>query len=140
HEFSWFDATSKNQDTPYDDNGHGTHTVGTMVGSESDGSNQVGAAPGAQWIAAKILNSAGRGTEADILAAGEWMLAPKDKDGNPHPEMAPDVINNSWGGGAGKDEFFRPMVQNWRAAGIFPAFAAGNIDTGNPGGPGSVSF
>lgn len=137
HEMNWYDATA-GEDTPYDDIGHGTHTVGTMVGSEPDGSNQIGVAPGAQWIAVKAFTEQG-GTDADLLDGGEWMLAPKDEDGNPHAEMAPDVVNNSWGGGAGKDEFYRDMVENWREAGIFPAFAAGNVDLGNPGGPGSVA-
>lgn len=138
NEFNWFDARD-GQDTPSDDNGHGTHTIGTMVGSVADGSNQVGVAPGAQWIAADIFGPLGRGTDTDILAAGEWMLAPKDAEGNPHPEKAPDIINNSWGGGPGMNEWYREMVQNWRAAGIFPVFAAGNVDNGNPGGRGSVA-
>lgn len=137
NEMNWLDTVG-GQDTPYDDVGHGTHTVGTMLGSEPDGSNQIGVAPGAQWIAVKAFSALG-GTDADLLEAGEWMMAPKDADGNPHPEMAPDVINNSWGGGAGKDEFYREMVENWREAGIFPAFAAGNVDAGNAGGPGSVA-
>lgn len=136
HEFNWFDAAG-GQEVPFDDNGHGTHTVGTMVGSEADGSYQIGVAPGAQWIAVRAFTSVG-GTDADILAAGEWVLAPKDANGNPHPEKAPDIVNNSWGGGPGMDEWYRPMVQNWRAAGIFPAFAAGNTTKDNPGGPGSV--
>src|SRR5699024_4326207 len=123
---------------PYDDVGHGSHTVGTMVGSESDGTHHIGMAPGAQWIAVKAFNPLG-GTDADLLAAGEWILAPKDNDGNPHPEKAPDVVNNSWGGGAGMNEWYRPMIQNWRASGIFPVFAAGNTTGSNSGGPGSVS-
>ncbi|MFC4619375.1 S8 family serine peptidase [Camelliibacillus cellulosilyticus] len=139
NEYNWFDATGGNQDAPYDDFGHGTHTVGTMVGSEDDGTNEVGVAPEAQWIAAKAFTSNGTGTDADILAAGEWLLAPTDADGNPHPEKAPDIINNSWGGGAGLNELYRPMVQSWRAAGIFPTFSAGNVDSDNPGGPGSVA-
>ncbi|HEX6923215.1 MAG TPA: S8 family serine peptidase, partial [Bacillales bacterium] len=138
NEFNWFDAVA-GQDAPYDDLGHGTHTVGTMVGSEPDGTNKIGVAPGAQWIAAKAFTSAGTGSDVDILEAGEWILAPKDSEGNPHPEKAPDIVNNSWGGGRGIDEWFRPMVQNWRAAGIFPAFAAGNTTIFEPGGPGSVS-
>ncbi|WP_424511344.1 S8 family serine peptidase [Scopulibacillus darangshiensis] len=135
HEFNWFDATA-GQSAPYDDQGHGTHTMGTMVGS--DGDNHIGVAPGAKWIAVKAFTAAG-GTDADLLAAGEWILAPKDAEGNPHPEMAPDVVNNSWGGGPGLDEWYRPMVQNWRAAGIFPEFSAGNTTLTNPGGPGSVA-
>ena len=105
-----------------------------MVGSEPDGQNQIGVAPGAKWIAVKAFSDDG-GTDEDLIAAGEWILAPKDKDGNPHPEMAPDVVNNSWSGGAGIDEFYRDIVKAWRAAGIFPEFSAGNVDFANPGGP-----
>ncbi|BCB04663.1 S8 family serine peptidase [Bacillus sp. KH172YL63] len=137
HEFNWFDATA-GQSAPYDDQGHGTHTVGTMVGSEPDGSNQIGVAPGAKWIAVKAFTADG-GTDVDLLEAGEWILAPKDAEGNPHPEMAPDVVNNSWGGGAGLDEWYRDMVSAWRAAEIFPEFSAGNTTLFNPGGPGSIA-
>ncbi|MCA1319917.1 S8 family serine peptidase [Bacillus tianshenii] len=138
HEYNWFDATPANQSAPYDDDGHGTHVTGTMTGSEPNGSNQIGVAPGAKWIAVKAFTPSG-GTDVALLAAGEWILAPKDANGVPNPAMAPDVVNNSWGGGAGLDEWYRPMVQAWTAAEIFPAFAAGNTRAGNPGGPGSVS-
>ncbi|HET7580184.1 MAG TPA: S8 family serine peptidase [Bacillales bacterium] len=137
NQFNWFDAVN-GQDTPYDDLGHGTHTMGTMVGSEPDGSNQIGVAPGAKWISVKAFTAAG-GTDVDLLEAGQWILAPTDAEGNPHPEKAPDVVSNSWGGGPGLDEWYRPMVQNWRAAGIVPVFAAGNTTIFNPGGPGSVA-
>ncbi|MFB5195852.1 S8 family serine peptidase [Neobacillus sp. KR4-4] len=136
HQFNWFDAIG-GKETPYDDNNHGTHTVGTMVGSEPDGNNQIGVAPGARWIAVKALSGEGIGYDVDFLEAGEWILAPKDAEGNPHPELAPDVVNNSWGGGPGLDEWYRPMVQNWRAANIFPVFAAGNLGSN---GEGWVSF
>ncbi|WP_257840069.1 S8 family serine peptidase [Salipaludibacillus agaradhaerens] len=137
HEFNWFDATV-GEDVPYDDLDHGTHVTGTMVGVEEDGSNKIGVAPGAQWIGVKAFTDDG-GTDMDLLAAGEWILAPTDEDGNPHPEYAPDIVNNSWGGGPGLDEWYRPMVQNWRAAGIFPEFSAGNTSLTNPGGLGSVA-
>ncbi|KFM92654.1 bacillopeptidase F [Bacillus paralicheniformis] len=137
HEFSWYDAVSGASE-PFDDLEHGTHVTGTMVGSEPDGQNQIGVAPGAKWIAVKAFSDDG-GTDEDLLAAGEWILAPKDKDGNPHPEMAPDVVNNSWSGGAGIDEFYRDIVKAWRAAGIFPEFSAGNADFTNPGGPASIA-
>ncbi|PRR99023.1 peptidase S8 [Bacillus atrophaeus] len=137
HEMNWFDAVSE-EAAPFDDLQHGTHVTGTMVGSEPDGSNQIGVAPGAKWIAAKAFSEDG-GTDADILEAGEWMLAPKDADGNPHPEMAPDVVNNSWGGGPGLDEWYRDMVNAWIAADIFPEFSAGNTDLFNPGGPESIA-
>ncbi|HLO02177.1 MAG TPA: S8 family serine peptidase [Symbiobacteriaceae bacterium] len=123
--FSWFDAVNDQNDFPYDDHGHGTHTTGTMVGSEESGENQIGVAPGAQWIAAKILSGSGSGTDVDIIEAGEWILAPGDD-----PTMAPDIVSNSWGGGPGLDEWFRPIVQAWRAAGIVPVFANGNDGPG----------
>ncbi len=138
HAYNWFDATSGNGATPYDDQGHGSHVTGTMVGAEPNGTNQIGVAPGAKWIAVKAFTAAG-GSDVDLLEAGEWILAPKDAEGNPHPEQAPDVVNNSWGGGSGMDEWYRPMVQAWKAAEIFPEFSAGNTTLSNPGGPGSVA-
>lgn len=137
NEMNWYDAVAGEQ-SPYDDLAHGTHVTGTMVGSEPDGTNQIGVAPGAKWIAVKAFSEDG-GTDADILEAGEWVLAPKDAEGNPHPEMAPDVVNNSWGGGSGLDEWYRDMVNAWRAADIFPEFSAGNTDLFIPGGPGSIA-
>nr|WP_026688305.1 S8 family serine peptidase [Alteribacter aurantiacus] len=132
HTFNFFDAVN-GQEASYDDHGHGTHVNGTTLGAEPNGTNKIGVAPGAEWIAVKILAASGGGSQANILAGGEWVLAPTDADGNPHPEMAPDVVNNSWGGAGGLNEWFRPMVQNWQAAGIFPVFASGNT-----AGPGTV--
>jgi len=135
-ELSWYDPHS-HAPLPADSHGHGTHTMGTMVGSEPDGSNQIGVAPGAKWIAVRIFNPTT--TDDIILDGGQWLLAPVDAEGNLHPELAPDVVNNSWGGGPGIDEWFRPIVQAWRSAQIFPEFSAGNTDFDNPGGPGSVA-
>ena len=61
---------------PCDNNNHGTHTMGTMVGDDG-GANQIGVAPGARWIAAKgcETNSC---SDAALLASGQWMLAPTD--------------------------------------------------------------
>src|SRR5699024_4330694 len=137
HEFSLFDSATEKTE-PYDDVGHGTHVTGTMVGNEPDGSNQIGVAPGAKWIAVKAFSDDG-GSDADILAAAEWILAPTDKEGNSRVDLAPDIVNNSWSGGPGLDEWYRDVVKEWRHAGIFPAFAAGNVDMYNPGGPGSIA-
>jgi len=137
HDFNWFDATA-GQAEPYDDDGHGTHVTGTMVGSEPNGSNQIGVAPGAEFISVKAFTPAG-GTDADLLEAAEWILAPTDSEGNIRVDLAPDVVNNSWGGGPGLDEWYRDVVISWRAAEIFPEFSAGNTTLSNPGGPGSVA-
>jgi subtilisin family serine protease len=122
---NWFDPVDGST-LPVDDSDvpHGTHVLGTILGQEPDGSNKIGVAPGATWIAAKAFTADG-GYEDDILAAAEWMLAPGGD-----PTAAPDIINNSWGGDSGLDEWFRPMVNAWRAAEILPVFSAGNEEDG----------
>lgn len=128
--FSWFDAVN-GEPLPYDDHGHGTHTMGTICGSDEEGMNQIGVAPGAKWIAAKVLGADGSGWSDDIIAAGQWLVAPTDAQGVPHPEYAPDAVNNSWGGPPVADDWFRDIVRVWRAAGIFPSFSAGNRGPGS---------
>ena len=125
-ELNWFDAVN-GRAMPYDDDGHGTHVAGIIVGENT------GVAPGASWIAVKAFDEYGDANSEWLLKAGQYMLAPLDAAGTPHPEMAPDLINNSWGKDAGLDEWYRPMVQAWRAAGILPVFAAGNGE-----GPASI--
>src|SRR5699024_4054620 len=53
--------------------------------------------------------------------------------------LTPAVVNNSWAGGPGLDEWYRDVVKEWRSAGIFPEFSAGNVDLVNPGGPESIA-
>ncbi|HEX5749558.1 MAG TPA: carboxypeptidase regulatory-like domain-containing protein [Archangium sp.] len=129
HNYNWFDPSSvcgSPSLAPCDNVGHGTHTMGTMAGDDDSG-NQIGVAPGARWISAKGCEDLGCSTGA-LLAAGQWMLAPTDLSGNnPRPELRPHILNNSWGDGP-SDPFFRPIVQAWVAAGIFPTFAVGNPD------------
>jgi subtilisin family serine protease len=141
HNYNWFDPSSvcgSPSLEPCDNAGHGTHTMGTMVGDDGDpGDNQIGVAPHAKWIAAKGCEDFSCSLGA-LLASAEWILAPTDLNGdNPRPDLRPNVVNNSWGGGGG-DPFFQAAVQSWVAAGIFPAFSAGNSgpfcgSTGSPG-------
>jgi bacillopeptidase F len=50
----WFDAINS-QPNPYDDHGHGTHTMGSITGGDGNGpfADDIGVAPGANFIAAK---------------------------------------------------------------------------------------
>lgn len=137
HEFNWFDATDEQVADPHDYHGHGTHVTGTILGSEKNGSNQIGVAPGAKWIAVKAFTGTGA-TAVDLLEAAEWILAPTDSNGNERPDLAPDIVNNSWSSESGMDEWYRDIVKAWIAADIFPVFAAGNSSLSNPGGPGSI--
>ncbi len=142
HDYNWWDPTGICGDTPCDNDGHGSHTMGTMVGGDGPGpfAPDIGVAPGAQWIAAKGCEDFGC-SESALLSAGQFLLAPTDLNGeNPDPAKRPDIINNSWGGGPG-DEFYLETVQNWRAAGIIPVFSTGNPGPfcGEGGSPGDFN-
>jgi subtilisin family serine protease len=141
HNYNWHDPSSVCGNpslVPCDNNSHGTHTMGTMVGDDG-GSNQIGVAPGARWIAAKgcETNSC---SDAALLSSGEWVIAPTDLQGNnPRADLRPQVVNNSWGNTDGSNLFYQATVQAWVAAGIFPQFSNGNSGSGcqTSGSPGS---
>src|SRR5690625_1298652 len=136
HEYNWFDPAA-GRGIPLDSDGHGTHTMGTMVGSE-EGIPHIGVAPGAEWIAARAFYL-GTAYDSSIIAAGQWILAPTDESGRPNPEMAPDIVNNSWGGNPYNNDWFRPIVQAWKAAEIVPIFSVGNAGLFSSASPGSAS-
>jgi subtilisin family serine protease len=127
---SWFDPYNQHA-TPTDlaaaSSGHGTATMSLMVASNPTVGN-MGAAPGAQWIAAKIFNDAGTANTTSIHLAFQWLL---DPDGNPATPDAPQVVNGSWGTiTPGCDTTFQPDLQALRTAGILPIISAGNIGPG----------
>ena len=137
-QYSWLDLDYEHEsEMPTDYRGHGTHVCGTIMGRHDNNGNYLGVAPGAQWIAARVFDDEGA-SQSKLIEAGEWMLAPIGEDGEPHPEMAPDIVNNSWGGNTEDETFYLDILQAWRAADIVPVFAAGNAGSSNPGGPGSM--
>jgi subtilisin family serine protease len=120
---SWYDPNGEHPTVPTDVNGHGTSTMGVIVGGSAGGTS-VGVAPGAKWIAVKIFNDRGSATTSRIHQGYQWLL---DPDHNPATADAPDVVNNSWTGAAGGCVLdFQPDLRNLRAAGILPVFSAGN--------------
>ncbi|MFI6423633.1 S8 family serine peptidase [Promicromonospora sp. NPDC050880] len=125
NDYNWFDAGGFCDGAPCDVDAHGTHVMGTMVGDDGAG-NQIGVAPDADWIAA---NGCASCSDADLLASGQWILAPTRADGSdPDPSQRPHVVNNSWGQQApgAIDDFMSEEIAAWEAAGIFGAWAAGN--------------
>ncbi len=127
HSYNWFDPQQP-ASSAFDAGNHGTHTMGTIVGraDPTSGTPAVGVAPGARWIAARGCQTSVC-TEADLLAAAQWLLTPTDPDGgNPRPDLRPQIINNSWATSSRGDEKYIGFTTAWRAAGIFPVFAAGN--------------
>jgi serine protease AprX len=121
---SWYDPHGQHA-TPYDPAGHGTQTMGLMVGG-SAGGTAIGVAPDARWIAAKLYDDAGQARYSDIHLSFQWLL---DPDGDLATVDAPDVVNASWGlvGTAGQCiTEFSADIDVLRTAGIGIAFAAGN--------------
>ena len=112
--------------TPVNDNGHGTHTAGTIAGG-SAGGGPIGVAPESRLIVAKAMGANGVGAGSALLAAAEWMT---DPDGNPATADQPGIVSNSWSASSANDTWFRPMIRRWLELGIVPVFAAGNTGPG----------
>ncbi len=121
---------------PADDHGHGTHTLGIMVGGKKGQS----VAPDAKAFVARALDRTGGGRLSDLLRSLQWMA---DPDGNPGTRDQPFAVNSSWGVPreelkrvTGSDQFFWDAVQSLREAGVVPVFAVGNDGVGAESVPG----
>jgi bacillopeptidase F len=126
---SWYDPNGQHA-TPYDASGHGTGTMGIMVGG-SEGGTAIGVAPGTKWIAVKIFNDAGNSSLSIIHQGFQWLLDPDD---NPDTDDAPDVVNNSWWLSGTVNQCvleFDPDIQTLNTAGIVVVFSAGNSGPGS---------
>ncbi len=75
-----------NSPDPYDDNGHGTHTAGTIGAVGNNGIGVVGVNWNVEIMALKFLNRSGSGYTSDAIAALEYAV-----------DKGVKVSNNSWG-------------------------------------------
>jgi subtilisin family serine protease len=136
HNYNWHDAIhdsvgnpcGNDSPLPCDDNGHGTHTIGTATGDDGMG-NQIGMAPGAKWIGCRNMDQ-GNGTPARYMECMEWFLAPYPIGGGQgDPLKAPDITSNSWvcpqSEGCSPDTL-QAAVEAQAAAGIMMVAGAGN--------------
>jgi subtilisin family serine protease len=140
HDYNWHDAIHYNivgdpcgndSPEPCDGEGHGSHTTGTIVGDDGAG-NQIGMAPGAKWIACRMIDASDSSTPAIMIECMEFFLAPYPVGGDPSqgdPTLAPDITNNSWHCppelGCSPDTL-QAAVEAQRAAGIQMVVAAQN--------------
>ncbi|MFC9425551.1 S8 family peptidase [Streptomyces sp. NPDC056987] len=103
-----YDAVD-NDNTAQDGNGHGTHVAANAAGTA------YGVAKKAKVVAVRVLNNAGSGTTAGVVAGIDWVTA---------NHSGPSVANMSLGGGA--SAALDTAVQNSIASGVTYAVAAGN--------------
>ncbi|MDO9085990.1 MAG: S8 family serine peptidase [Anaerolineaceae bacterium] len=125
NEYTWFDPWFQTE-FPTDISGHGTHTLGTILGKN------VGVAPDAKWIGCVNLGR-NLGNPSYYLACMQFLLAPFPIDGDSlvdgQPALGAHILNNSWGCPEieGCDvNIFLPAVSALRSAGIFVVSSAGN--------------
>src|SRR5690606_15593998 len=123
---SWLDPWDGSR-SPTDRLGHGTHTLGSAVGTGG-----IGVAPDAQWTACVNLDR-NLGNPAHYLDCLQFMLAPYPPGGDPfrdgRPARAPHILSNSWSCPPIEgcdDGVLRPATEALRAAGIYMVVAAGN--------------
>ncbi|HET7081406.1 MAG TPA: S8 family serine peptidase [Chloroflexia bacterium] len=135
HNYNWHDSVHSgggicgaNSPFPCDDDGHGTHTTGTVIGDDGGG-NQIGVAPGAKWIGCRNMDQ-GNGTPATYTECFQFFIAPYDLNGqNPDPARRPHVMNNSWGCPTSEGcaaTTLQTIVESTEASGIFVEASAGN--------------
>jgi subtilisin family serine protease len=112
----WYDAVN-GQSSPYDDNGHGTHTMGTMTGGDGLGpfANDIGVAPGATFICVKAFDANGSGQSSWIMAGFDWIAN----------TGRPNVVSNSWGSSRTTTTWWS-YIQNLRSLGIIVVASIGN--------------
>ncbi|MBM3382353.1 MAG: hypothetical protein FJY29_07920 [Betaproteobacteria bacterium] len=104
---------------PWDDNGHGTHTSGTLGATGGNGVGVSGVAPRVSIMPIKFLSRYGSGTTEDAIRSINYAV-----DAGAH------ILSNSWGG----DEFSLALQEAIAAAAaknvLFVA-AAGNDGADN---------
>ena len=130
HDYNWHDAWD-DRPAPFDEDGHGTHTLGTAVGN-GGANRRIGVAPGARWMGCRNMRR-GIGNPASYVECMEFLLAPYPIGGDPFHDgdvtRSPDVINNSWGcpdREGCQDDTLNGAIEALRAAGIMMVTSAGN--------------
>jgi serine protease AprX len=109
---------------PYDDNGHGSHVAGIILGNGYDSKGEKsGMAPDASLVSLKVLDANGQGTISNIISALGW-IATNAKTYNIR------VVNMSVGASIRESYWTDPLTLAAKAVtdlGITVVTAAGNM-------------
>lgn len=104
----------ENNNTPMDDNGHGTHVAGSLGAVFNNGLGIAGVAPDVRIMPLRALDTSGSGSTSSLAQAFIYAV-----------DNGADIINNSWGG-IGRDRVFADMVVYAVENNVLPVFSAGN--------------
>ena len=109
HGYDFYD----NDGNPEDENGHGTHTAGTIAAAKND-IGVIGVAPHVKIMTLRFIGPNGEGSTYGAIQAIQYAV-----------KMGARVISASWGGSA-YSAFLAQTIQNAQAAGVVFVAAAGN--------------
>lgn len=105
---------------PYDDNSHGSHTIGTIAATGGNGVGVSGVMQVASIMALRFLGGYdGSGTTEDAISCIDYAT----KNGA-------SIMSNSWGGG-GKSTALEDSIKRANAKGVLFVAAAGNESSNN---------
>ncbi len=135
----WFVASGlPQQEKPYDDNKHGTHCMGSILGGDGPGSfdKDIGVAPGAKYVAAKGLNGAGSASTDQLIECLQFMADLKST-------VDIKAVSNSWSSSNGGEQVYWEVFNTLRSIDILPIVANGNNGSAGDGSvtsPGDYPF
>ena len=109
-----------NDNLPFDDGGHGTHTAGIIAAAEHNSVGVAGVSPGVSLMALRFINGkTGSGELANALKCIRYAM-----------DNGATVLNNSWGGNE-YSKALRDIIELAGKKGITFVAAAGNSQSNN---------
>jgi len=123
-----WDDQHQDRDDPYDNYGHGTHTLATAAGSNSAECEESGFAYDADLVVSKVLSGGGSGSFEQVEAGLQFTF-----------EEGADVSSHSWGASPGcssnAEQELADTVNKMADAGYQIYFSAGNSGSSGIGCP-----
>lgn len=121
-----------NDSNPTDDDGHGTHTTGTIGAVGNNSTGVVGVNWNVKLMALKTHDGSGNSTAATVMTAFNYVTMMKNRGINIR------VTSSSWGGApeaASYDQALKDAIDAAGNAGVLNVFAAGNDGRNNDSTP-----